>query len=107
MPKNDPRKDPNSLGNILLAFENVTPSDLEEAIAYQLRNQDTLLGETMIRLKMITQEQLDEAIIMQRKRRGETTELVEYATQRTRSLATGFASLTALAGELTLKLKGG
>lgn len=100
------RRDKTSIGSILLNLPTVSEDELDRAVEYQQEHQDILLGETMVLLGFITRRQLDEAITLQRKMRGETVELLEYATQRTRSVAAGIGALASVGADLAMKLKG-
>ena len=99
----DPRKDPNSIGNILLRLPSVTKEDLERGIEFHKQHSDLFLGEAMVLQGSITRRQLDAAVIEQKKALGQTMALLDYAMGRTRAVSNAAAALTSVA----VALKGG
>ena len=62
------QEDETSLGNILLEMELVTEQDLEEAI--KIQRSQLMLGGILVRMGVITAAQLEEALLVQRVRRN-------------------------------------
>lgn len=100
-----PELDASSLGNILLKLPSVTSEDIAKALEFQRCNKDLLLGETMVRLGIITRHQLDAAVIMQRRMRKQTLEVLDYAVQRTKSITRELHTITALSTDMIAKMR--
>lgn len=106
--------DPSSLGNLAIERGIISQEDLDRALDVQ-RQQVPKLGEVMIQIGMVTEEQRDDLLFEQRRRRGQkiaTEELLAHerrkmrrrleglkagfqeATEQAKAFATDVASLT-------------
>ena len=68
----EPKDDPTSIGNIALEAEFITQEDLDEALIVQEAR--LKLGKILVDLGKITQSQLKDLIFEQKVRRGEVTD---------------------------------
>ena len=68
----DPVNDPTSIGN-LLRSHGVTDEDLKKAIDTMQDQKDLLLGETLVKLEIISEDVLDEALARQQVLRSNGT----------------------------------
>ena len=102
--------DPTSLGRILIARGYVTPEIVQSAVRKQLVATPPL-GEILIEMGAITEDQLEDALYEQRKARGETScqEDVKYQlTQQTKvmqHITHGLSEVAGLANAMAMKLK--
>lgn len=65
-----PDVDPTSLCNLLVTLGWITTTQLQDAL---MKKQDELIGQTLISMNLISQEQLDEALARQKLQRKEVT----------------------------------
>jgi len=59
------RKDPQSLGSLLLKFGRIDNRQLEKALSYQREHENELLGKTLIELEFIDRETLETFLLIQ------------------------------------------
>lgn len=92
--------DPYSFGNLAISRGWVTPEDLERALEVQ-RQKVPKIGEIMIEIGMLSEEQRDDLLIEQRQSRGQkitTEELLTFERRKMRrrleGLKAGFREAT-------------
>lgn len=93
-------RDPNSFGNLAIAHGWVTQRDLDQALEVQ-RMKIPKIGQIMVDIGMLTEEQRDELLIEQRQARGQkvtTEELLLFERRKLRrrleGLKKGFREAT-------------
>ena len=99
-----------SIGNILTSTGVITHEQLLEALQYQLDNQDELLGEILIKLGFISQEDYDTARMKQRVMKNgfgkrEMRVCFSMAKKRSESVTKAHDDLRTAALQLVNKLK--
>ena len=57
--KNKPHLDTTSVGNLLIERGLCTEGQLREALSYQVTNKEVLLGELLVKMGAVREEQLD------------------------------------------------
>ena len=67
-------KDPTSLGNLLLRTRLITDSQLDEACRFQWKNESLRLGEALVQLGLIDKEIMDAVIEEQKHMRSSVVE---------------------------------
>lgn len=104
--------DPSSFGNLAIARGWVTPEDLEHALEIQ-RQQVPKLGQIMVDSGMLSDEQRDELVFDQMRRRGQkipTDDLREFERRKLRrrleGLKAGFREATKHAHDLAQDIHG-
>ncbi len=100
----DPRSDPRSIGNRLMA-RGLSTAQLDRALNYQADHADILLGEACVRLDLITRVELEVVVAMQQAdHNGGARALARIAAERTKTLARRVDHNVLTAGLLLTKL---
>lgn len=77
--------DPSSFGNLAISRGWISPEDLEQALEVQ-RQQVPKLGQIMIDIGMLSEEQRDELLLEQRRARGQKIPTEELLTHERRKM---------------------
>lgn len=85
-----PAEDPDSFGNLAVEKGYITRDDLQEALTVQTER----IGEVLVRMGKLTEEQLDCLLIEQRVRKGETISADEMRRHERKKLRRRIGAVT-------------
>ena len=94
------------MGNILIDQKIATPDQITAVMEMQSKNGDEKMGSILVELAVLTSNQLEDALFVQRKRRGKTSkaDVVDFMHRKQQRQSKELAADYRQIGELALAL---